>query len=130
MVTAWLRKLTPRAEQPRALKSLVPTTAARPAWNLPSWRCRSWPAGRNFSNRDRVLRQPCTRRSCGASEPLHLTGQAQTSDMSQSPFATYVCNNTFALFCCSNFMISVQNYASFAGANTTTPTLTFGSKET
>ena len=54
-----------------------------------------------------------------------MTGQAQTSNMTQSGFATYVCNNTFALFNCANFMINVQNYASYAAANTATPTLTF-----
>ena len=57
-----------------------------------------------------------------------LTGQAQTSNMTQSGFATWVCGNTFALFNCNNFMINVQNYASFAGANTGAPTLTFDSK--
>jgi Flp pilus assembly protein TadG len=54
-----------------------------------------------------------------------MTGQAQTGGMTQSGFATWVCNNTFALFTCSKFMINVQNYNSFAAANTTTPTLTF-----
>jgi len=56
-----------------------------------------------------------------------MTGQAQTAGVTQSGFATYVCNQTFALFSCSNFMINVQNYSSFSSATTTTPTLTFGS---
>ena len=42
-----------------------------------------------------------------------LTGQAQNSNMTQAQFATAVCNNTFALFNCSNFMINVQTYSSF-----------------
>ena len=54
-----------------------------------------------------------------------LTGQAQQSNMNQAAFANYVCQNTFALFNCSNFMINVQSYASFASASTASPTLTF-----
>ena len=57
-----------------------------------------------------------------------LTGQAQNANYTQANFATYVCNNTFALFNCNNFMINVQNYNSFAAANTNTPTLTFNSQ--
>jgi Flp pilus assembly protein TadG len=54
-----------------------------------------------------------------------MTGQAQTSGMSASNFATWVCGQTFALFTCSKFMINVQNYSSFSSASTATPTLTF-----
>lgn len=54
-----------------------------------------------------------------------MTGQAQTSNMTASGFASWVCGQTFALFTCGNFMINVQNYSSFAVANTSTPTLTF-----
>jgi Flp pilus assembly protein TadG len=57
-----------------------------------------------------------------------LTGQAQTAGMTQSQFANYVCQNTYALFNCNNFMINVQKYSSFASANTSTPTLTFDSQ--
>jgi len=57
-----------------------------------------------------------------------LTGQAQTANMTQSDFATWVCSKTFALFNCNNFMINVQNYGSFAAANTGAPTLTFDAK--
>jgi Flp pilus assembly protein TadG len=57
-----------------------------------------------------------------------LTGQAQMSDMTQSAFAKYVCENTFALFNCSKFMINVQNYNSFAAANTAAPTLNFNAQ--
>lgn len=57
-----------------------------------------------------------------------MTGQAQQSNMTQSEFANYVCQNTFALFNCKNFMINVQSYNSFAATSTTTPTLTFNAK--
>ncbi len=54
-----------------------------------------------------------------------LTGQAQNANYTQQNFATYVCNNTFALFNCNNLMINVQTYSSFAGASTSAPTITF-----
>ena len=56
------------------------------------------------------------------------TGQAQQSNMTQSAFAKYVCQNTFALFDCNKFMINVQNYNSFAAANTAAPALTFNAQ--
>ncbi len=58
-----------------------------------------------------------------------MTGQAQMTGMTQSGFATYVCNQTAALFNCNNFMINVQNYNSFSAASTSTPTLTFNSQD-
>jgi Flp pilus assembly protein TadG len=60
-----------------------------------------------------------------------MTGQAQTAGMTQSQFATYLCTSSntstlvSALFNCSNIMINIQNYADFASASTTSPTLTF-----
>ncbi len=54
-----------------------------------------------------------------------LTGQAQTSNMSQAAFATWVCGKTFALFDCNNFMINVQSYSDFDSASTATPTVSF-----
>jgi len=57
-----------------------------------------------------------------------MTGNAQTSGMTQAQFATWVCGQTFALFNCAQFMINVQSYASFAAASTTTPTLTFNAQ--
>ncbi len=60
-----------------------------------------------------------------------LTGQAQTSNMTQAQFANYICTSTntaalvSALFNCNNLMVNVENYNDFASANTTTPTLTF-----
>jgi Flp pilus assembly protein TadG len=56
-----------------------------------------------------------------------FTGQAQTAGMTQTQFANYLCQKSSTLFTCSNFMINVQNYSSFAAANTSTPTLTFDS---
>jgi Flp pilus assembly protein TadG len=56
-----------------------------------------------------------------------FTGQAQTTGMTQTQFANYLCQKSSTLFTCSNFMINVQNYSSFAAANTSTPTLTFDS---
>jgi Flp pilus assembly protein TadG len=57
-----------------------------------------------------------------------LTGQAQNANYTQANFATYVCNNTFALFNCNNFMINVQTYGSFASASTSAPTITYNNK--
>ena len=57
-----------------------------------------------------------------------MTGEAQQTSMTQSGFANYVCQNTFALFNCKKFMINVQNYNSFSAANTSTPTLTFNAQ--
>jgi Flp pilus assembly protein TadG len=62
-----------------------------------------------------------------------MTGQAQKANMTQAGFQNYLCTGTntvglvSTLFTCSNFMINVQNYSSFASANTSTPTLTFDS---
>jgi Flp pilus assembly protein TadG len=66
-----------------------------------------------------------------------MTGQMQQGGVTQTNFVTnYVCggSNTSALvtalFTCSNIMVNVQNYASFAAANTATPTLTFNTNGT
>jgi Flp pilus assembly protein TadG len=52
-----------------------------------------------------------------------MTGQAQTGNMTQAGFATYVCGQTIALFTCGKFMINVQNYTDFASASTSTPSI-------
>ncbi len=57
-----------------------------------------------------------------------LTGQAQTSSLSQAQFADWVCQKTVIFFTCSNLMVNVQSYASFSAASTSTPTLTFDSQ--
>ncbi len=56
-----------------------------------------------------------------------LTGQAQNNSLTQAQFKTYVCNQVSALFNCNNIMIDVQVASSFSGANTSAPTLTYGS---
>jgi Flp pilus assembly protein TadG len=56
---------------------------------------------------------------------LILTGQAQTSGLTQAQFASDICPSIQALFNCNNLMVDVQSYSSFGGANTSTPTLTF-----
>jgi len=55
------------------------------------------------------------------------TGQAQTSNLTQSQFTSWVCQKTVILFTCANYMVNVQSYASFSAASTATPTLTFDS---
>jgi Flp pilus assembly protein TadG len=54
---------------------------------------------------------------------LVLTGQS--GSMTQSQFATALCNNSPGLFTCANFMIDLQPATSFAAANVSQPTLTF-----
>ncbi len=54
---------------------------------------------------------------------LVLTGQS--ASMTQSQFATALCNNSPGLFTCANFMIDLQPASSFASANVSQPTLTF-----
>ena len=54
-----------------------------------------------------------------------LTGQVQAASMTQSQFATLVCDQVVALFNCNNLMIDVEAYSAFSGANTSMPTLTF-----
>jgi len=56
---------------------------------------------------------------------LILTGQAQTQNMTQTQFAHAVCAQLPTFFNCNLLMVDVQSPASFTGANTTMPTLTF-----
>jgi Flp pilus assembly protein TadG len=56
-----------------------------------------------------------------------MTGQAQTANMTQAQFKTWVCGQTFALFNCNNFLINVQNYAGFSAAVTSDPVSSFNS---
>jgi Flp pilus assembly protein TadG len=65
--------------------------------------------------------------TAGQASRYIFTGQAQSAGMTQTQFANYLCQKSSTLFTCSNFMINVQNYSSFAAANTSTPTLTFDS---
>lgn len=65
-----------------------------------------------------------------------LTGQAQNANYTAAQFSNYLCTGTntkalvSALFTCSNIMVNVQNYSSFASASTTSPTLTYNANGT
>jgi Flp pilus assembly protein TadG len=50
-----------------------------------------------------------------------LTNQAQAAGLSQSQFATQVCDQVRILFDCGNLMIDVETYSSFSGTNTGSP---------
>jgi Flp pilus assembly protein TadG len=61
-----------------------------------------------------------------------MTGQAQQSGVTQANFLiNNICGGTntsalvSALFTCAKIMVNVQNYADFASASTSSPTLTF-----
>src|SRR5450631_2173226 len=56
---------------------------------------------------------------------LVLTGQAQSSSMTQAQFLNAICPRVQTLFTCSNIMVDVQNYTSFSASNYSTPTLTY-----
>lgn len=55
------------------------------------------------------------------------TGQAQTSNLTQAQFRSWVCQKTAILFTCGNLMVNVQNSSGFSSASTATPTLLFDS---
>jgi len=59
---------------------------------------------------------------------LFMTGQAQSSGMTQTQFINQVCPSIQALFNCNQLMVDVQSYTSFSGANTGSPTLTYNSQ--
>jgi Flp pilus assembly protein TadG len=65
----------------------------------------------------------------GEASRMIQTGQAQASNMTQSQFASWICQNTIspALFSYGNFLVNVQNYSAFSSASTSMPTLTFNS---
>lgn len=54
-----------------------------------------------------------------------MTGQNQTSNVTQSQFATNVCPLVQPLFNCANLMINVQASSNFGGASASAPTLTY-----
>jgi Flp pilus assembly protein TadG len=62
-----------------------------------------------------------------AASRLVLTGQAQSSSMTQVQFLNAICPSVQSLFSCSDIMVDVQNYNSFSTANYSTPTLTYDS---
>jgi len=59
---------------------------------------------------------------------LFLTGQAQSSGLTQAQFASDVCPMVQVLFTCGNVMIDVNNSSAFSNANVSTPTLTFNAQ--
>ena len=54
-----------------------------------------------------------------------MTGRAQNANMTQAQFQTWVCQNIYALFNCSNLMTNVQAYTAWSAVSTSAPTLTF-----
>jgi len=60
------------------------------------------------------------------SSRLILTNQV--ASMTQSQFATQVCNQVRIIFNCNSLMIDVETYASFAAGNTSAPTLSFNAQ--
>lgn len=61
------------------------------------------------------------------SSRLILTGQAQAQNMTQSQFASAVCNALPGMFNCNNLMIDVEVATSWGTANAGTPSLTYDS---
>jgi Flp pilus assembly protein TadG len=59
---------------------------------------------------------------------LMMTGQVQNNNTTQTQFATDICPMIQAVFTCSSLMVNVQNYADFASATASAPTLTFNAK--
>ncbi len=60
-----------------------------------------------------------------AASRVVLTGQAQSSSMTQAQFLNAICPRVQALFTCSGLMVDVQNYASFSASNYSKPSLTY-----
>ena len=56
---------------------------------------------------------------------LVLTGQAMSQGLTVSQFQAAVCNALPSAFSCNGVMIDLQTASSFAGANTSAPTLTY-----
>jgi Flp pilus assembly protein TadG len=62
---------------------------------------------------------------------LILTGQVQSSSLTQSQFVTNdVCPLLPALFTCGNLYVNVQTYTNFGGASTSIPSLTISANGT
>jgi Flp pilus assembly protein TadG len=64
--------------------------------------------------------------AAAAASRLILTGQVQIQNMTQSQFGQTVCDDA-KLFTCSGLMVDVRTFSSFAGADTSMPTLTYDS---
>jgi len=63
---------------------------------------------------------------------LIMTGYVQNNSVTQTQFATDVCNiaGFTTIFTCSNLMINVQSYSDFSSANTTAPTISYNTNGT
>jgi Flp pilus assembly protein TadG len=59
---------------------------------------------------------------------MFMTGQGQTSAVTQSQFTNTICPMIQPLFNCSQLMVDVESYASFSGANVSAPTLTYNAQ--
>ena len=59
---------------------------------------------------------------------LFMTGQAQSSSMTQATLLNQLCPMIQALFNCNNVMINVQSYSSFSSASATPPTLNYNAQ--
>jgi Flp pilus assembly protein TadG len=55
------------------------------------------------------------------SSRLILTGQAQSQNFDQTAFTNAVCGKIYGLFTCSNLLVDVRTYQSFAAATTALP---------
>lgn len=60
-----------------------------------------------------------------AASRLVLTGQVQSSSMTQTQFVNAICPKVQTLFDCPSMMVDVRNYTTFSAANYSTPTLTY-----
>jgi len=56
---------------------------------------------------------------------LYLTGQAQTSNMTQAQLITTICPTVQSFFNCNGIMVDLQSYSSFSGTDTSKPSITF-----
>jgi Flp pilus assembly protein TadG len=54
---------------------------------------------------------------------LIMTGQAQTSGMTQNQFKQNICGHAAALFSCFNLQVQVQTFANFSSVTMTNPVI-------
>ena len=129
MVTAVLRKLAARASQPRPFKRIVCSEdgAAAIEFSLIAAPFLALLVALFQTGLVFLAGRELDAAVLSASRTI-MTGQAQNSNMTQAQFASWLCQNTYALFNCSNFMINVQNSSSFASASTADPISSFDSQ--
>lgn len=71
--------------------------------------------------------QQCLETTTEKSVRQLLTGQAQSSGMTQAQFKNSVCTNLPAFMKCANVLVDVRVASSFSSANPSAPTLTYDS---